>query len=408
MKSALFITYDGLLDPLGESQIIPYLRTIAAQPRAVHVLSFEKPERDAADGNAMRVRLEAMGIGWTPLRFTRRMGKMGKAWDLLRMLISALSLQSRHRFGIVHCRSYQAMQTGSLLKRLFRIRAIFDMRGLWVDERVDGGLWNRARIIDAIAFRIYKHIERKMLERADHVVALTNRVVPELRRLAPRMTAATTVIPCCADFAHFRILAPEKKNLVRRGLGIREDAFLLLYQGSLGTWYLFDEMVRFFAYSAAQRPDLHFLIVTRDWHPEHEHTLRKSATEAIMRRLTVTSADRDRMPELVGCADLMLSFIKPAYSKIASSPTKLAEAFACGVPVIANRGIGDVDQQIDSLSAGRLLDPSSTGEMTDVIRDLDAVRMLGGSELRQRASDIFDLEIAANSYRGIYDRMDAQ
>ena len=38
----LFITYDGLMDPLGKSQIIPYLGSISNSQRTIHVISFEK------------------------------------------------------------------------------------------------------------------------------------------------------------------------------------------------------------------------------------------------------------------------------------------------------------------------------------------------------------------------------
>ena len=40
-KKSLYITYDGLSDPLGRSQIIPYLKIIS-QNRNLSVLSFEK------------------------------------------------------------------------------------------------------------------------------------------------------------------------------------------------------------------------------------------------------------------------------------------------------------------------------------------------------------------------------
>lgn len=39
-KKSLFITYDGLLDPLGGSQILPYLYSISVHPRGVHVISL--------------------------------------------------------------------------------------------------------------------------------------------------------------------------------------------------------------------------------------------------------------------------------------------------------------------------------------------------------------------------------
>ena len=39
----LYISYDGLLDPLGQSQVVPYVRELARRGVALTVISFEKP-----------------------------------------------------------------------------------------------------------------------------------------------------------------------------------------------------------------------------------------------------------------------------------------------------------------------------------------------------------------------------
>lgn len=403
---SLFVTYDGLTDPLGGSQILPYLRSIAAHPRTVHVLSFEKPERFAAAGRQLAAELAEEGIGWTPLAFSRG-GKLAKVWDLARMYSTAVRLTMKQRFRIVHCRSYQAAQVGCLLKRWFGLKVLFDMRGLWVDERVDGGIWQLARGVDRLAYRYYKRIERSLLECADHVVALTDRVVPELRRLAPRMRAEITVIPCCADFTHFKVLARSDIEGVRGELGIPADAFVLGYLGSLGTWYCLEEMLDLFIMAAARHTDVHMLLITRDWQPAHAAQLEARGGADLMARLHVRSATREEVPALIGSVDVMLSFIKPAYSKMASSPTKLAEAFACGVPVICNRGIGDVDMQVDGLSAGVVVDLADTAALGELGTRLEAVKALGGQGLRDRAKQVLDLPVAADGYRRVYDALEA-
>src|SRR5690554_1860792 len=117
-KSALFITYDGLLDPLGGSQILPYVYSIAEHPRSVHVISFEKPARFREGGDKLKKELKDKGVNWTPLYFTSRLGKLGKAWDLSKMYCVAVGLQLRHKFSYVHCRSYQAMQVGCFLRHI--------------------------------------------------------------------------------------------------------------------------------------------------------------------------------------------------------------------------------------------------------------------------------------------------
>lgn len=400
--SALFITYDGLLDPLGGSQILPYLRNIACHPRPLHIVSFEKPDRFAAGAEQLRAQLAEAGIGWTPLSFSTRLGKLGKLWDLGRMYAACLRLQRQHRFGVIHCRSYQAMQVGRLLNRLTGVRTIFDMRGLWVNERVDGGLWLQDRWLNRMAYKSYKRIEKGLLASASHVVALTDRVVPELRRLSPGMTAPVTVIPCCADFNHFVVPADAARQAVRAALGIAPGALLLSYLGSLGTWYMLDEMLRLFAAAARQRDDVQLLFITRDWCDEHETLLNTMGLQPLRHRIHVRSASRDQVPVLLGASDIMLSFIKPAYSKMASSPTKLAEAFALGIPVISNAGVGDVDQITRDLDAGAVIDLGDAQAFDKLAAELDQIRARGGAGLRARARERFGLEVAEQSYRQVY------
>ena len=47
------------------------------------------------------------------------------------------------------------------------------------------------------------------------------------------------------------------------------------------------------------------------------------------------------MPAALVAGDVGLSFIQPCFSKTGSSPTKVAEYLACGLPVVVNAGIGD-------------------------------------------------------------------
>ena len=406
MAAALFITYDGLLDPLGSSQILPYLYSIARHPRPLHILSFEKPERFAAGAETLRAELALRSIGWTPLSFTTRFGKLGKGWDLLRMYGTAIGLQLSHRFAVIHCRSYQAMQVGCLLHRMAGVQTIFDMRGLWVDERVDGGLWRPGRWLDRLAYRAYKNIERGLLACATHVIALTERVVPELRQLSQGMTAPVTVIPCCADFDHFRLPAPAERQAMRAELGIQPDAKVICYLGSLGTWYMLEDMLHFFAAAASRWGEAHLLLITRDWREEHEALVDSMGLKGLRGFIHVRPATRYEVPGLLGASDVMLSFIKPAYSKMASSPTKLAEAFAMGVPVISNSGIGDVDQMTRDLDAGAVFDLSDRTAMLRVADDLTVICSKGGQQLRDRARKILGLEVAEATYCGVYESLE--
>ena len=213
-NSVFSITYGGFLDPLGRCQILPYLRSIACHPRALQVVSCEKPGRFFTKAEKLPGQLTEADIGWALLFFTSRFGKV---WDFLRMYGVAIRFQLRRSFSLIHCRSYQAMQVGVLLSRLTGTRTIFEVQDLRVDKRVDGGQWAQDRWMNRVAYRIYKHIEKRLLIRAHHVM-LTDRVVPELCRLSVNTTTPILVIPWCVDFDDFVVPGDAARQTMRAEL----------------------------------------------------------------------------------------------------------------------------------------------------------------------------------------------
>ena len=72
------------------------------------------------------------------------------------------------------------------------------------------------------------------------------------------------VIPCCVDTVKFD---PEKfdfkdKDQIRHDLKIGLNQFVLGYIGSVGTWYLLDEMMAFFKVQLQKSPDAKFVFLS--------------------------------------------------------------------------------------------------------------------------------------------------
>jgi glycosyltransferase involved in cell wall biosynthesis len=257
-----------------------------------------------------------------------------------------------------------------------------------------------------LLYRHYKRLEQRMLECADHVVVLTDRVVPEIRKLAPTMTAPVSVIPCCADFEHFAG-TEDSRSATRTELGIETGGVVFSYLGSLGTVYLLDEMLRLFAAVSRQKENLHLMVITQDWREEHEALLANLGLTHLRSKIHVRAASREDVPNLLGASDIMLSFRRSTYSQMACSPTKLAEAFALGIPVISNAGVGDVDSITRDLDAGLAIDIDDPHVFENLACKLDEIRAKGGERLRMRARKRFGLEVADKSYRLVYAALEA-
>lgn len=400
----LFITYDGLLDTLGESQILPYIKGIAATQGGLVVLSFEKPYRFARGHHAMTLELKRFGIHWKPLRFTLGFGTLGKLWDLARMYFWGVWLVYRRDVTVIHARGHSPTQVGLFVKRLFGNRLIFDCRGLWVDERVDKGGWDIGRPFHRLQYDYFKRVEQKLFAQADQVVVLTHKVVDEVVKLGAVPASKVTVIPCCADFDHFPLVTVVRKKLAREATCIPHKARVLGYLGSVGRMYMLDRFFRLFELVSDHYQDCVALIITQD-----VEALRKVMSRhlpvILHDRVHIKPASRAEVPNILPAMDIMVSFIQPSYARMAASPTKLAECFAEGIPVICNGGVGDVVVLIQQLGAGVIVNPASDADLMVVAQNWDKLCAMGGQRLRDAARPMLGLEVAGECYRTVYSRL---
>jgi glycosyltransferase involved in cell wall biosynthesis len=394
-EALLYISYDGMLEPLGQSQVLAYLERLAAT-RTIHLLSFEKAAdwRDVQARERMRGRMRSAGIHWHPRRYHKRPSALATTFDLLVGSASGFWLVHRHGLKIVHARSYVAAAMALTIKRLSRARFVFDMRGFWADERVDGGLWRR----DGRMYRIAKRFERKFLLRADSVVSLTHAAVREMERF-PYLRGgmpSVTVIPTCADLDRF---APTPAP---------EGEFVLGYVGSAGTWYLFDEAIATFRRLRALRPRARWLIVNRG---EHAHILsRLAAGHVPLDAVELRAADHMQIPALMARMHAAVFFIKPVFSKQASAPTKLAELLGCGVPCLANHGVGDMAELLERERVGVAVNAFTPDALDAGLRQLLELAQTPG--IRERCGHAarahFSLDEGVARYAAIYRSLGAR
>ena len=160
MSTVLYISYDGMTDPLGQSQVIPYLEGLSKNGIKFILISAEKPERLEQWGAEIQKRLVGAGIDWRPLSFTSQPPFLSKLWDLYRIRRLASQVVEQNAVSMVHCRSYVACDVGLFLKKKYGIKLLFDMRGFWADERVDSGQWDQKKWLYRLMYKALYHQKR--------------------------------------------------------------------------------------------------------------------------------------------------------------------------------------------------------------------------------------------------------
>jgi len=399
-RNVLYISYDGMTDPLGQSQVIPYLVALSEKGFAFTILSFEKKDRYAQRKDQIKAILDAAGIRWEPLTYTKSPPVLSTLYDYSRMKRKASRLHESMNYGLVHCRSYIPALAGLVLKRKYKLPFIFDMRGFWADERVDGKLWDLRNPLFKTIYQFFKMKEIAFINQSAAIISLTKAAKDEILKWKNLQIEPDkiTVIPCCVNTELFDPdkITTDQLQSMRQKLNLNTENFVLGYLGSIGTWYMLDDMLKFFKSLKKEIEGAKFLFITED---DPESITEKSRQFGInIEDIIITKAERKEVPLMISLFNYGLFFIKPAYSKIASSPTKQGEIMAMGVPAICNVGVGDSDHIVKTYNSGFVV---PVNNYDNVIKKISTT-VFDKQQIRKGAIDYFSLDKGATEYFNVY------
>lgn len=391
-----------MTDPLGQSQVLPYLFRLSKLGYEFTLISCEKEEKYKQRGDVILELCKAYNIQWIPLKYTKSPPVFSTIYDVYKINKLVRRLTISKRFDIVHCRSYIAALVGLNLKKSLGTKFIFDMRGFWADERVDGQIWSLKNPVYKSVYYYFKKKEKQFLENADHTISLTQCAVDEIKTWKNiKREVPLTVIPCSADMNLFNanMISKCDTNALKLQLGLAENDFILSYIGSIGTWYMLDEMLDFFKVLKRERADSKFLFITND---PSDRILTKAKERGLsVEDIIITQAQREKMPLYISLSNYTIFFIKPSYSKKASSPVKQGEAMSMGIPIICNSGVGDTDMIVRESQAGIVLNHMTNEEHENAVKEMLS-KSFDKNHIINGAKKWYSLDTAIQFYADVY------
>lgn len=390
-----------MTDPLGQSQVLPYIIGLTKEGYQFTLISCEKRDRYKLNKSTIESICLQNDIDWLPVFYTKKPPILSTVWDIYKINKKAKQEHRKKKFSLIHCRSYITALIGLGFKQKHSIKFLFDMRGFWADERVDGKIWDISKRHYKVVYDFFKKKERSFLSESDAIVSLTNNGKAEMLGwgINHLTNQKISVIPCVADYNHFKITNNSAKQKVRNSYNLTPTTKVISYIGSLGTWYLADEMMAFYKQFKLKNPDSVFLILTPEppeiiYELAYKHSLEKS-------NFIIKFSSREKLPQLASISDVSIFFIKNAYSKKSSSPTKMGELLAMGIPLICN-SIGDVKEIIKETNTGICIEELNTKSYLDVIDQLDELYIKSPDEIRENSKQYYLLENGLKSYLNIY------
>lgn len=394
----LYVCYLSLEDPLVHSQVVAYLDGLSEQGHVVHLMTFE-PNLSRERSQQIAEELGRREIVWHRRRYHKRPSLPATAFDVIAGGLAAARLVRSHRLDAIHARNHMPAAMALIAAWFARFRLIFDLRGLMAEEYADAGNWKRG----GIPYRLTQWVQRVALRRADGLVTLTEAVRPHLSE-AKAGPEATFVIPCCADIERIAERSSERTD-ARAELEIGERP-TMVYVGKFTGWYMEREMADFLAVAWRSQPDLLFLIVTQANPAPMLRELGRNGIGAGDYR--VLRAEPEEIGRYLAAADVGLSFVRPCFSKISSSPTKIGEYLAAGLPVVSTAGIGDIDPLLRDNRVGALAEDLSAAGYEATVAVLDELR--ADPEIRQRCAatarqNLSLREVGIPRYDALYRRL---
>ncbi|MBF9149653.1 glycosyltransferase [Novosphingobium jiangmenense] len=394
MTSTLYLTRNGLLEPLGQSQVLAYLRGLSRDYR-ITLITYEKDEDWADRQRVLRQHEECnrLGICWLPQRFRPRPKVIAPALSMLRMVWLVRREVRAQGARLIHARSYIPAAVAMIVSRLTGVPFIFDMRALWPEELITARRLRRGSLLH----RAIAATERACLQRARAVVSLTHAAVDHLARVYPEHVVwqKITVIPTCADLDRF-VSAGEAPP--RRVIGCLGTV--------LSGWFRLDWLASFLSAAATCDEDAVFELTTRD-DPAPVRAALDPDGQLGDRLQIAPSAPEDVQKVLQGQTASVMFYAGGEISELGRSPTRMAEILGCGLPVVANEGVGDVARIIRAHRVGVLAAGAEPEAMAAAWSELTALLQDPGlsARCRKAAEEVFSLDSGTAAYARVYEQV---
>lgn len=383
----LYIASGGITEPLIVSQVLRYLKQLSDVHEVCHLITLERDM--PSDATAITNWLKQSGIAWHGIR-ARNGFRVVNLWrEIYSGYRIGLKLINEHRLNLIHARSFIPGNIGLRLAKKTNAKFLYDMRGFWTEEKKAKGT-----IRSDWLFRRAQAMENRLFHHADALVSLTKAGKQKL--VDDGVKTPIHIIPCCADTDLFR---PTHGTTTASD----ESSLRMICVGSLSAGYLPSAVFGLFKAASEADQNTSLQLLTRS----SQLAIKKVAEEVScdMNRVRIDSAKPDEVSKYLNQANVGLCMIGPSSAKLASSPTKLAEYLACGLPVIANaNSIGDVGEILQRHRVGVVVDDFTPSGFRTAITQLRAE--LADPELadrcRRTAVEHFSVDVAVARYTVAY------
>lgn len=358
---------------------IPNIKLLIEMGYEVHVGCNFKEGNTCSDEQIelLKTRLEQMNVRYYQIDFKRNIMKILDHWKAYK---EVLRVMGENKYDFIHCHSPIGGVCGRLAGRATNTKVIYTAHGF---HFYSGG--------SRMNWLLFYPIEKYLSVYTDTLVTINNE---DYKRARGKFKANNTVyIPGVGvDFEKFK-RREINKSLMRRELGISEEAFMILSVGELNKNKNHEVIIR--AIARLKKKDIHYVICGKGILDKY---LRELSNELEIEDQVHILGFRDDVPDLCNIADI---FAFTSYRE--GLGLSALEAMACRLPIITSNIHGIVDYSTNELT-GYNYKPNDIEGFSEAIVKLyedDKLRKEFGENSFEVAKN-FSLEIVLEDLLRLY------
>jgi glycosyltransferase involved in cell wall biosynthesis len=373
MRQISYITLDSIQEGVGQSQVLSYLRKLAATNK-ITLVSFEK----VAPPLTLKNELTDMGIYWNYISFGRN-GVLGGVFRFVRLFKHIPSS------GIIHARSDIAA-FASVLRGSNKV--IWDCRALMADHRrsLSASYYNHFQAL------FFSFMEKVIAKKSKKIIVITQAVIPVIKSRYSVPQNKFHHISTCVDTSRFKPMDINKKD---------DFQIRVLIAGTLSPAYDI-ELMNCILNKLKKTTKVKVTVALGMGHDTSWEKL-----DYVDQVLRVAHAD---MPRIINENDLGFAIWRNDFGIALKSvaATKVAEFLACGVPVVVNSLQGDFGELVSKHKVGVSVAENSDFEIEKI--DLEIQNLMHDREVSDRCRNFalkyYSLENAVPLIEDIYKELE--
>lgn len=384
MVKVVYICWNSISEPLVDSQVLSYLKELTKKGFEFTLVTVEGKSVKASESDYFK-NTDSFGINWQPV-YKSSFGSLFTIFNVARMVKRLCKIDT---VQLIHSRSFFSTYVAYLVKKQIGIPYIYDIRGFWVDEKVFKGTLKQGGLL----FKYLKKLDLKLYNKADGIVSLTQSAKSIIKDQYLQLSKNSTpieVIPTCVNHELFHYEESDKSSIN------------LVYLGSIGNGYLGEVIFKIFAIAQDNFPELNIILISRSSEKLMAELSFKFGLD--LNNITHLRLNHSEVPKALCQSGIGLSFIEPHFSKKASCATKIGEYLASGMPVLCNKGIGDMDEVLSEANVATFCDQYDNESLKIALKN--AIEKFKENGIQDRcvklAQNYFSLQNGVQRYESLY------